>query len=99
LRKRKHLVSDESAVEKESTHYEDPRDALLREEKEAILQRALSEVPLKFRTALVLKDIEGLSYDEIAQVLHCNIGTVESKIYRARQFLKKKLLKREGEAT
>jgi RNA polymerase sigma-70 factor (ECF subfamily) len=55
-------------------------------------------VPLKYRTAVILKDIEGLSYVEISDVLHCSIGTVESRIYRARQALKDELLKLEGGA-
>lgn len=97
LRRRKHLISDELAMEKIATSYDDPQDALLRREKEAILKKALANVPLKYRTALVLKDIEGLSYSQIAQVLGCRIGTVESRIYRARQILKEELLKYQGE--
>ncbi|MFA5089999.1 MAG: sigma-70 family RNA polymerase sigma factor [Candidatus Omnitrophota bacterium] len=98
LRRRKHLASDVLAIENIPTTYDNPRDALLKREKEAILKTALANVPLKYRIALVLKDIEDLSYNEIAQILHCRIGTVESRIYRARQILKEELLKREGEA-
>ena len=67
------------------------------EEKEEMIQEVLNKVPLGFRTALVLKDIEGLSYNQISQVLGCSIGMVESKIYSARIFLKKELLRLEGE--
>ncbi len=63
-----------------------------------MVQRALENVPFKFRVALVLKDIDGLSYIEIARVLRCRLGTVESKIYRARQFLKAELLKSRSES-
>jgi RNA polymerase sigma-70 factor (ECF subfamily) len=97
LRKRKNFVSYTAAMEKVAVAYDGPADALLKKEKEAILQRALANIPLKYRTALVLKDIEGLSYSQIRQVLRCRIGTVESRIYRARQMLKEELLKREGE--
>ncbi len=69
----------------------------MKSEQEAVLKEALANVPLKYKAALVLKDIEGLSYMQIAQILNCRIGTVESKIYRARQFLKEELLKRQGE--
>ena len=62
------------------------------EEKEEMIREVLNKVPLRFRTALVLKDIEGLSYQQISEVLGCSIGTVESKIYRARMSLKKELL-------
>ena len=70
---------------------------MLLEEKEEIVQAALNKVPFKFRTALVLKDIDGLSYKQISEVLECSIGTVESKIYRARMSLKQELLRLEGE--
>ena len=75
-----------------------PGDMLLSKEREQMIQRALGNVPFKFRVALVLKDIDGLSYIEIARVLRCRLGTVESKIYRARQFLKAELLKSRSEA-
>ena len=96
LRKRENFVSDEVALQKSINIQNSPVDNLLKQEKEAMLEKALVNVPLKFRTALVLKDIEGLSYKQISEVLGCGIGTVESKIYRARQFLKEELLKLGG---
>jgi RNA polymerase sigma-70 factor (ECF subfamily) len=48
-------------------------------------------LPLAFREAVVLRDIEGLSYEEIAAALETNIGTVKSRIARGREELKKKL--------
>jgi RNA polymerase sigma-70 factor (ECF subfamily) len=51
----------------------------------------LQTLPEKFRTAVVLKDIEGLSYDEIADVMQCELGTVKSRISRARAMLRKAL--------
>ena len=52
---------------------------------------ALAELPEDLRTALTLCEMEGLSYDEIAQVLDCPIGTVRSRIFRARRALDVKL--------
>jgi RNA polymerase sigma-70 factor, ECF subfamily len=52
------------------------------------LRRALDELPDDWREALVLRDIEGLEYKEIAQLLKIPIGTVESRIFRGRQRLK-----------
>ena len=52
---------------------------------------ALSELPHKFRTVLILSDIEGLSYDEIAGFLDCPLGTVRSRLHRARQVLRQAL--------
>ncbi len=91
LRKRKKIVIDQEAVEKSQTREQTPKELLFRKEQKKVLEKALAKVPLKFRAALVLKDIEGLSYKEISKVLGCRMGTVESKIYRARQFLKKEL--------
>jgi len=97
LRKRKNLegVSDDSLKETIAT-YPCPKDVLLMKEREAIIQKALKSVPLKYRTAVVLKDIEGLSYIEISRALRCSIGTVESRIYRARQFLREELIRLGG---
>jgi len=51
----------------------------------------LQSLPEKFRTAVVLKDIDGLSYEEIAEVMQCELGTVKSRISRARSMLRKAL--------
>ena len=93
MRRRKNFISAEGVLDMSASAGKGPRDVLLTQEKEAMIQTALGNIPLKFRAAVVLKDIEGLSYAQISEVLHCSIGTVESKIYRARQFLKKKLIR------
>jgi RNA polymerase sigma-70 factor (ECF subfamily) len=56
-----------------------------------IVQKAISKLPEKLRSPLILKEIEGLSYQEIAETLECEIGTVKSRIFRAREGLKKLL--------
>lgn len=53
--------------------------------------RALDDLPEDFRTVVVLCDIEGLSYKDIADVLKCPVGTVMSRLYRARRLLERKL--------
>ncbi len=53
-----------------------------------ILRKSLAKLSLKLRTVIVLKEIEGLSYEEIAEVLDVSIGTVKSRISRARKELK-----------
>lgn len=55
------------------------------------VKNAMESLPEDFRTAIILSDIEGLSYQEIADVLQCPIGTVRSRISRGRKFLQKKL--------
>lgn len=54
----------------------------------AIVRKALEELPDKLRIPLMLKDLEGLSYQEIAQTVNCEIGTVKSRIFRAREGLR-----------
>lgn len=53
-----------------------------------LLRRALAQLPDEWRTAVVLRDIEGLEYREVAEALQIPIGTVESRIFRGRQRLK-----------
>ena len=62
-----------------------------REQLQEAMGRAIATVPEKYRLALVLRDIEGLPYEEIAQVLNIPGGTVRSRINRARGMLKRKL--------
>jgi RNA polymerase sigma-70 factor, ECF subfamily len=65
--------------------------ALEREQLQAAIARSIATIPEKYRLALVLRDIEGLPYEEIAQVLGVPGGTVRSRINRARSMLKRKL--------
>jgi RNA polymerase sigma-70 factor (ECF subfamily) len=69
----------------------DPSDALERGEVEAALHRAIAELPEDRRIVVVLRDLEGLSYEEIAQALDLELGTVRSRLHRARMDLKDKM--------
>jgi RNA polymerase sigma-70 factor (ECF subfamily) len=65
-----------------------PEAEVLRRERSARLERALADLKKDFRIAVILRDIEGLSYEEIAWVTEVSVGTVKSRIARGREMLK-----------
>jgi RNA polymerase sigma-70 factor (ECF subfamily) len=68
-----------------------PESELLSKEIAATVNRAMSELPDELRTAIQLREVDGLSYEEIAQIMDCPIGTVRSRIFRARESISEKL--------
>ncbi len=74
-----------------------PERLVLREGDNARVRQALEELPAEFREALVLREIEGLSYKEIATVIDVPVGTVMSRLARARGRLQRGLAARPGE--
>jgi RNA polymerase sigma-70 factor (ECF subfamily) len=68
-----------------------PDQALERGEIEEALHRAIGELPEERRIVVVLRDVEGLAYEQIAEVLELPVGTVRSRLHRARLDLKEKL--------
>jgi RNA polymerase sigma-70 factor, ECF subfamily len=66
-----------------------PFDIALDHETRALIEDALNEVSPAFRAALVLREIEGLSYEEISEILEVSLGTVKSRILRGREALRK----------
>lgn len=71
--------------------YATPENYLLRDEIAAVIQQAISELPEDLRTAITLRELEGLSYEEIAQTMACPVGTVRSRIFRAREAIDSRL--------
>jgi RNA polymerase sigma-70 factor, ECF subfamily len=68
-----------------------PEGVLLTEEIRQVVERAMEQLPEDLRTAIVLRELEGLSYEEIAEAMDCPVGTVRSRIFRAREAIDKKL--------
>ena len=68
-----------------------PEHLLLTEEIRATVNDAMAELPEDLRTAVVLREIDGLSYEEIAAAMDCPVGTVRSRIFRAREAIDRKL--------
>lgn len=68
-----------------------PENFLLKEEINQVVQKAISDLPEDLRTAITLRELEGLSYEEIAETMACPVGTVRSRIFRAREAIDKHL--------
>ncbi len=100
-RKRRREVLDAASREQQATDgvlvhesalsQRDPEGILLERMVSDDVARALAELPDDFRVAVVLCDIEGLSYKEIAEAMDCPVGTVMSRLYRGRRLLQKTL--------
>lgn len=66
-----------------------PEHILMRDEIEHVVFDTIDHLPKDLRTAIMLREIEGMSYEEIADVMHCPVGTVRSRIFRARAAIDK----------
>jgi RNA polymerase sigma-70 factor (ECF subfamily) len=70
-----------------------PEQSVLRAETGRRVRRALSALPYDYRKAVVLADVQGYSYEEIAQHVGCPVGTIRSRLHRGRQLLRQNILK------
>ena len=70
---------------------ETPEALVLTDEIRAIVNAAIDALPEDLRTAIVLRELEGLSYEEIAAAMDCPVGTVRSRIFRAREAIDRRL--------
>ena len=86
--------ADEAESFEDGEHLRDintPESVLASKEIAATVQKAMEELPDELRTAIELREIEGLSYEEIASIMNCPIGTVRSRIFRAREAIAARL--------
>ena len=70
---------------------ETPENQLFGEELKTVVNKAISQLPEDLRTAVTLREFDGLSYEEIADIMDCPVGTVRSRIFRAREAIDKQL--------
>jgi RNA polymerase sigma-70 factor (ECF subfamily) len=68
-----------------------PEGVTLSNELKEIVERAIAALPEDLRTAIILRELDGMSYEEIAQTMECPVGTVRSRIFRARDAIAKKV--------
>lgn len=71
--------------------YNTPENELMSRQIAETVNRAVDDLPEELRTAITLRELEGLSYEEIASMMNCPIGTVRSRIFRAREAIAEKL--------
>lgn len=97
-RSRRPPASDIDAVEAEQYDMDSrlkdrstPENELLREEIEKTVYDTIATLPEDLRTAIILREMDGMSYEEIATTMECPIGTVRSRIFRAREAIDEKL--------
>lgn len=69
-----------------------PENLLMNEQIMSVIQTAIDKLPEEMRIAITLREFEGMSYEEIADAMDCPIGTVRSRIFRAREAIDEKLL-------
>ena len=86
-------VADAEQFDGESDlkEYATPERLLMREEIERTIAAAIEELPQDLKTAITLRELEGFSYEEIAEAMDCPLGTVRSRIFRAREAINKRL--------
>ncbi len=100
-RKKKNIFSLDENIDEESeevfeniipTTEDDPEKILERMELRVKIRKAIKSLSKEYQEVLILREFEGLSYEEIAKILNCPMGTVESRLFRARDELRKKLV-------
>ncbi len=68
-----------------------PEGQMMRDQLESVVNKAIENLPEDLRTAVTLREMEGLSYEDIAEVMGCPVGTVRSRIFRAREAIDKQM--------
>jgi RNA polymerase sigma-70 factor (ECF subfamily) len=84
-------VEESNSMQARLADAETPESLLQTEEVRSAVNQAIEALPEDLRTAIVLRELEGLSYEEIAAAMDCPVGTVRSRIFRAREAIDKRL--------
>ena len=92
-------TTDGTLIQATARSHQSPAEILIKNSMSEDVERALAAIPGDFRVAVLLCDVEGFSYKEIAEILECPVGTVMSRLYRGRKLLQNELrdfAKRQG---
>ena len=85
------LLRDPGMEPEDTSPSRDPERVIMNLQLRSAIQTALRELPEPFRTAVILRDIEGLSQDAIAKIVRCPLGTAKTRIHRGRSLLREAL--------
>jgi len=89
LREREAAIADDGVPDWDVPMFHDaPEDSASAMDAHTDLERALSRLPEEFRTVLLLAEVEGMPLEEVARVMSCPVGTVKSRIFRAKERLR-----------
>lgn len=88
--------SDATEIIEQSRYYNEPQDEIIKKLTHEDIMKIVEILPKDYRTAVILADIEGFSYREISEIMDCPIGTVMSRLFRGRKFVRTKIIKRFG---
>jgi len=98
--KSKHTASLDAMVEsgipfsaKDKSDLGLPEKSFEKKEQRMVIENAISQLSEEYRVAVILRDIQGFSYEEIAEILQCSLGTVKSRLNRGRKELRERLFK------
>lgn len=83
--------SEQTIGDRIESRFASPEQVAIANERERLMMRALAEIKAEYRAALILREIEELSYEEIAEALGISLGTVKSRIARGREELRRRL--------
>ena len=72
-------------------HSENPENVLRQDELKSMIKIAIDELPNELRSAVTLREFDGLSYEQIAEVMECPVGTIRSRIFRARESIDQRI--------
>ena len=84
-------ISQESDIEIESISPDSPEELLMSNQLKHVIENCLNQLSEDTKTAITLRELEGLSYEEISKIVNCPVGTVRSRIFRGREILDKEI--------
>ncbi len=85
------IDADEAESFEPMRQVENPENELARDELSKVIHQAIAELPDDLRSALTLREFDGMSYEQIADIMDCPVGTVRSRIFRARESIDKRM--------